>query len=303
MRSVHWLASLLLLFPFDRAHPQGDEIPREANALEASEVLSRSHYRNFRPAPLSAEQRQRLASIVREYPAPLRQALLQEVKILFVSGENGSRGEYLQLSSGIPIIILNERLFTDPNFFNGRLRLGFELTSGQESEYQWLSGENSADIGLSFVLLHELGHHLDRTSFTEQERRSFSELSWEGHLPREPWAQSIATALYSIPRGAAYAGNAKLGVASLCTLYEALPHTSFVSLYALADTGEDLADTLAIFVWTQVMNREWQVSLPQQCQSRIESPASRAENGNSPLGAKWAWMREWMAQFTASNEL
>ena len=273
-------------------------VPKEADAETIADLLKSSNYTQDQVVPFSRRYRQQLFGILNGYPKAIRSIAKENVRIVILS-RVGYRAKYVQpnsskdtLVSRLPVIILNEKLFTDPSYFNPSQRLRLNLSPSEAFGYQWVSNVLPEDAGLAFTYLHELSRHLWLSDFSLGEREKFSQFSWDNGVPKEEGIKEIKD------------------IADLCKSYKNLSDSSFVSLDSIENVAEDAAEHMALVIWTQIMKKDWLVTLPAVCGTSTFDPFVDLRSGECEGNCKRAvfsekteWVKSWLSDWSQKKGL
>jgi hypothetical protein len=243
------------------AHATAQDSPRsEAAEVEALmtrvappsaaavETFKSAGMKDVAPHGLTAPERAKVAAALASLPAFSKHVLEKRLhNLAFVDGIPGA-------GTG-----LTSRM-EDTEFFDITLRASIvdePLSTFLTTKEQYVftgdgSGMTVAVTGtgtdaLTYVLLHESTHVVDRTcGITAEPRSNFETGIWTSdHDMVPPLASSVAATTY-------FRRAPPLDVAKAASVYDALAQTPFVSLYATASASEDFAELVA---WHQILKQ------------------------------------------------
>lgn len=206
--------------------------------------------RDIRPHALTPAELAQVEQALARLPALHRRVLDTHLRHLsFVDGVPGQGtaltsqvGDSARFDITLRASALHESL---SHFLTTKERRLFEADASGHT----VTIEADGADALTYLLLHEATHVLDMSSkLTEQPDNAFGRGIWQA-----PTAQGgVALALQLAPKLAAspaaatrFRGAGPIAASRARTHYDALAHTPFVSFYATAAPGEDLAELVA----------------------------------------------------------
>jgi len=208
--------------------------------------------RDIRPHELTPAERAQVERALARLPALHRRVLDAHLRRLsFVDGVPGQGtaltsqvGDSARFDITLRASALHESL---AQFLTTKERRLFEADgSGQTVAIE--AGDADA---LDYLLLHEATHVLDMSSkLTEKPDNAFGSGIWQA--PQGPGRPALAPHLAASPAAATrFRGAGPIAAGRARSHYDALAQTPFVSFYATAAPGEDLAELVAWHVISQ----------------------------------------------------
>lgn len=215
---------------------------------EAVDEFKKAGMEDVRPHMLTAAERAKIEAVLVSLPTLNRRVLENDMHLLaFVDGIPGEgtgltsqtaktgfyeitlRASILEESLSTFLTTKERRVFTDD---------GSGIT---------VTVEGTGTDALTYVLLHESTHVMDRIcGITTEPRSRFVADIWTSQRRMVPQlASSVAATTF-------FRGGRPFAVRQAATLYDALAQTPFVSLYATASAQEDFAELVA---WHQVLKQ------------------------------------------------
>ncbi|MDB5873853.1 MAG: hypothetical protein JWQ07_3295 [Ramlibacter sp.] len=125
---------------------------------------------------------------------------------------------------------------------------------------------------IQYILLHELGHvlaigsdihppwYIAPKDLPASASYRFSDLSWKVDREHDSYI-TVFDADFTQRKNVAYYFGAKLAAADMVATYANLEKTSFPSLYAATNPGDDFAEAFASYVHVVLLQRPWQVTI------------------------------------------
>lgn len=147
---------------------------------------------------------------------------------------------------------------------------------------------------LSFLLLHEATHAADFTIHItslspEQMARGISNTTiltvdpfikgvWNGPRPAPAYRYPLREQIHF------YTNDDKLAIEQAEAVYQSLRTTPFVSLYGGLNSGDDLAEYLAVYHWTNVLKQPYRIVVRSEGKSVFEYEPMGSEGSDLVLG-------------------
>jgi hypothetical protein len=200
-----------------------------------------------------------------DLPPSLQRVLEQRLARLSFIEAPGSAGTALTRSFTSPdgremfeITVRADVLDASLSEFLTRKEQSLFIDDGSGYTVHVLAGDMPA---LTYLLMHEATHVLDRTYGVSSDLRPFAAIWPDYRTLAEPMASGI---LGATP----YRRAPQLPAARMPELYRALAASPFVSLYSTASAGEDLAELTA---WSELAGR-FDVQLAFEVRDRLGTP-------------------------------
>ncbi|MGI9380228.1 MAG: hypothetical protein ACR2OW_11305 [Methyloligellaceae bacterium] len=152
-------------------------------------------------------------------------------------------------------------------------RLSFQLPNIENTDIRLptirAEAPGAAGRATYYIVAHELAHLIDLSNGISDIRKGdFSRLSWT--VRRRYLRSQTLPSNWERPCFYLCRGN-KIKAARAPRVYQALRKSAYVSLYATRNPSEDFADTLTIFLLTQLPGFRYELSLGDQVISRMNS--------------------------------
>lgn len=149
---------------------------------------------------------------------------------------------------------------------------GFEIRVTLEQP-----AEDNQVNAIQFILLHELAHVLSAGSNFHPgwwlvpaedglNEYAFARLSWNFDSKQQAYS-SLYEEVFPLRSSLRYYRQPALSAAQMVEALQGLQQTNFVSLYAATSIGDDFAETFAIYVHTELMNKPYRVEVLKDGQS------------------------------------
>ena len=208
---------------------------------EVIERFAAAGMRGVRQHELTPAERQRIENALASLPALHRLVLEKRLRRLsFVDGIPGSGSGLFSMVPGtgqfditLHASLLDESL---TSFLTAKERRLFV----PDDSGLTVTVEGSGTDALTYVLLHEVSHAVDRAlRLTGDRAGSFVDGIWNDDRTLAPPLAASAAA------GTPFRRADPLPMARATAVYDALAHTPFVSLYATAAAAEDFAELVA----------------------------------------------------------
>lgn len=243
-------------FPFDPDTPLESRI--QAPTPEIVEIFERSRQAAPPNHILTDDERRKVSAAFEALPPVHRQILRKHLRaMMFVDGLTGSAiTTTINLGDANPLFdiaiqatVLHQ---TASEWLTEKERTVFSVVNSPLS----VSIEAGQRDAITYLLLHEATHAVDLdlhladfprpTPFTEQ-----------------VWAeQSVPVPAYRDPlreQARFYTSSPALSIDKAQAVYEALRRTPFASLYGARNRADDLAEYVAIYHWTQMLDQPYRI--------------------------------------------
>jgi hypothetical protein len=243
----------------------------------AVDEFKKAGMQDVRPHQLTAHERAKIAAALASLPTLNKRVLEKNLHSLaFVDGIPGEGTGLTSPYQNTGLLDITLRASIVDESLSAFLTTKERRVYTDDGSGTTVSVTGTGTNALTYVLLHESAHAVDRTcGITADPHSRFTAGIWTSYKQLVPSLAAIVPATY-------FRGGNPLPVAKAASVYDALSHTPFVSLYATASEEEDFAELVA---WREIL-KQHHGHLLIQVRDGHGKPAGRWDPFNSPGAQK-----------------